>query len=770
LWNHLLLNMPNKVFLKLGAGGLQTGWPQVSAVLKKNGCTIAQIQGSLPENLQLKNLYSLWQFGYAASYERSFSLRGQHPEIEVEDVGIEGFSETTFQETYDQLQQCIWTWLESPSFSNINNQIRLRFQPDDEIAIVIETDDEFIYRLPWHFWSILQDFCKAEVAFSMRTCEYPTVLANRSKPRILAVLGDSTNIDLDADTEFIQQLHAEVVFLDQPSPVEFSLQLDDPQGWDLLFFAGHGSDQGTGTIQLSPTESLTLTELSHALESAIARGLQLAIFNCCSGLKLGSGLATLNMPTVIVMREAVPNYIAQSFLRDFLKSFAQGNPLLTAVRHARQQLKILERDFPCATWLPVVFWNPLMPMPSCKILQFRGMAKVWRVVAATALLVTAGMWVVRGQGYLEPIELMTYDLAMNSRWKKEVPDPRILVVGINEQDFSKLQQNNPLTDQTVAQAIENLHRYQPRAIGVDIYRDQPQGTGEKELQAAIQNKEVISVCKMPGGNRLEFPVVQAPSGVKPQNLGFTNFATDPDKVLRRQLLGMAMKDPTCATDHALSTRLALQYLGVPEADEAPNGNMLVGKYELPILAGVVGGYRSSDSQENLGGYQVFLNYRHSVQIAKQVSLTEVLNNQIDSTAIRDKIVLIGYVAKSTGDDSRTAYRMEGDEMAGVLIHAHMVSNILSHVLDGRRFITVWPDLGEQGWILWWCSIGGIVGGRFRGYHSWIIGIVSLGFLGVGYLCWFNLVMVWVPLVPAALGLVMTGAVVTGWREVNHKRF
>jgi CHASE2 domain-containing sensor protein len=763
--------MSNKIFLKLGTGNLQTGWSQVSAVLEKNGRTIAQVQGSLPHNLQLQNLYSLWQFGYAAYYEQFFGvLRGQHPEIEVEDTGIEGFSVTTFQEASEQLQHCMLTWLESPSFSAINNQMRLRFQPDDEITIVIETEDELIYRLPWHFWQILQDFRKAELAFSLQTYQRQRVVVNRSKPRILAVLGDSTNIDLDADAEFIRQLRAEVVFLDQPSPVELSLQLDDLQGWDLLFFAGHGSDQGTGTIQLSATESLTLRELSNALESAIARGLQLAIFNCCSGLKLGSDLAMLNMPTVIVMREAVPNHIAQSFLRNFLKSFAQGNPLLTAVRHARQQLKILERDFPCATWLPVVFWNPLVPMPSCKMLQFRSMAQVWQVVATAALLVTAGMWVVRGQGYLEPIELMTYDLAMNSRWAKETPDPRILVVGINEEDFSKLRQNNPVADQTVAQAIENLRRHQPRTIGVDIYRDQPQGDGKKELQAAIQNKEVISVCKMPGSNRLEFPVVPAPSGVKPQNVGFTNFAADPDKVVRRQLLGMAIKDPTCATDHALSTRLALQYLRVPEADEAPNGNILVGKYELPILAGVVGGYRSSDSQENLGGYQVFLNYRHSAQIAKQVSLMEVLNNQVDAAAIRDKIVLIGYVAKSTGDDSRTAYRVEGDEMAGVLIHAHMVSNILSHVLDGRRFITVWSDLGEQGWILWWCSIGGIVGGRFRGYHSWIIGIVSLGCLGVGYLCWFNLVMVWVPLVPAALGLVMTGCVVTGWREVNHKRF
>jgi CHASE2 domain-containing sensor protein len=763
--------MSNKVLLRLGAGSLPTGWPQISATIEKHGRTIAQTQGSLPNNLELQNLYRRWQFCYVSHYEQSFSiLRGNYSEIEIEDTGIAGFSANTFQETNSQLQQCMLDWLASPSFSNINNQLRLKFQEDDEIVIVIEADDEFIRRLPWHFWGVLQDFPQAEVAFSMQTYQQQRVLVKRSQPRILAVLGDSTGIDLAADTEFIRQMRSEVVFLEQPSPVEFSQMLNDPQGWDLLFFAGHGSDQGIGSIQLSPTSSLTLRELSNALRSAIANGLQLAIFNCCSGLGLGADLAGLNMPTVIVMREAIPNHIAQRFLREFLKSFAAGQPLLAAVRDARQQLQVLEQDFPCATWLPVVFWNPTVPLPTCKSLRFRLAAQVWRIVAVAALLTTVGIWIGRGQGYLEPIELAVYDLVINSRWTKESPDPRILVVGVNEADFTKLRQNNPLADRTVAQAIENLRRYQPRAIGLDIYRDQPQGDGQEELQTVLQNREVVSVCKMPGTNSAEFPVVPSPSKVKAQNVGFTNFTVDPDKVVRRQLLGMAVLDQRCASDHALSLRLVLQYLGVAEADETPQGNISVGKHDLPILAGMVGGYRSATSQENLRGYQVLLNYRHSPIVAQQVSLSEVLDNRVPAMAIRDKIVLIGYVAKSTGDDSRTAYRADGDEMAGVLIHAHMVSNVLSYVLDGRRFITAWPELAEQGWIFLWCSIGGIIGGRLRGYHGWIAGGVALGCLGVGCVVWFNWGAVWVPLVPAALGVVIMGSLVAGWRQFNYNKF
>jgi CHASE2 domain-containing sensor protein len=764
--------MSNKVLLKLGAGNLHEGFQHISSVLEKDGRIIAQVQGSLPPNPELQSLYYRWQFSYAAYYETAQSIvRGEHPPIEIEDTGIEGFSENTFQETYTQLQQCMFEWLESPSFSKISNQLRLKFQEDDEIAIIIETQNEFIHCLPWHFWSLLQDFRKNEVAFSLETYQSQTVVANRSQPRILAVFGDSTGIDLAEDAKFIRQLHAEFVFLDQPSPLELSRQLDDPRGWDLLFFAGHGSDDGNGTIQLNPTESLTMGELSHALESAIAHGLQLAIFNSCSGLSLGTDLAALNMPTVIVMREAIPNRIAQNFLRDFLKNFAQGKPLLTAVRNARQQLQVLERDFPCATWLPVVFWNPSVTMPTWQSFQRKSFQpqssdRIWQVATVVTLLTSVGIWTMRAQGYLEPIELAAYDVVLNNRWMKETSDPRILVVGVNEEDFRKLGQSNPLNDRTIAQAIQNLRRHQPRAIGLDIYRDRAYGAGQAELLPALQQSEVISSCKMPGTNRQDFPVVSAPANVASKNVGFTNFSVDRDGVLRRQLLGMSVLDQQCDSDHALSMRLALKYLGVSEAEELENGNVLIDKHELKVLSGS-GSYRSPESQANLRGYQIMLNYRHNAAVAQQVSLDDVLNDRVPANIIQDKIILIGYVAASTGDVSHPAYRATGDELAGVMIHAHMVSNILSHVIDGRPLITVWWSLAEQGWILLWSSIGGILGWQLRGAGFWLVGGAAAMTLGMIYVGCFNLGAVWTPVVPAGLGLISTSLVVAGWRKFRY---
>ena len=86
--------------------------------------------------------------------------------------------------------------------------------------------------------------------------------------------------------------------------------------------------------------------------------MQLAIFNSCDGLGLAANLAELQIPQMIVMREPVPDRVAQKFLKNFLSEFASEKPLYYAVRAAREKLQGLEDEFPCATWLPTLCQNP----------------------------------------------------------------------------------------------------------------------------------------------------------------------------------------------------------------------------------------------------------------------------------------------------------------------------------------------------------------------------------------------------------------------------
>src|SRR4028119_2237323 len=85
---------------------------------------------------------------------------------------------------------------------------------------------------------------------------------------------------------------------------------------------------------------------------------------------------------------------------------------------------------------------------------------------------------VRQLGWLQPLELAAFDLMVRVR-PGEGPDPRLLVVGITEQDIQTLKQY-PVSDQVLAQLIGKLQQYQPRAIGVDLARDVPKGLGRSE--------------------------------------------------------------------------------------------------------------------------------------------------------------------------------------------------------------------------------------------------------------------------------------------------
>jgi CHASE2 domain-containing sensor protein len=762
--------MSSKVFLSLGQGNLNEGFSQVTARLESSGQLVAQQQGSLLGNIELQNLQRQWQFYYAAYYDHySGDLRENDSSIEIEHTGVTGFSVTSFQETRHKLQQEMCKWLDSSSFDPINRHLRSKLNVSEDIVVIIETADDTIHRLPWHCWSFIADFSQAEVAFSLSTYQQQHYQSHRTKPRILAIFGDRTGIDTSTDAQLIHQLPADIISLTEPSLAELSQRLNEPQGWDVLFFAGHGSNDTNDSIQLSPKESLTLVDLSHALKSAIERGLKLAIFNSCSGLGLATNLSALNIPTVIVMREAIPNQVAQQFLQTFLDSFAGGKSLLAAVRDARQQLQSIEKDFPCATWLPVVFCNPTIELPTWRSFyhQVQSRLKLWQLAVIT-LITTAGIWGIRTQGYLESIELGTYDLTMNNRLFPETPDARLLIVGINENDFRQLGKNEPVRDRLLWQALQKLQQHQPQAIGLDIYRDQVFGEGHPDLLKLLQQQpnKIVSSCLMPGEDPKSYPGAAAPTGVQPEQVGFTNFSTDRGAIVRRQILGMAAVNKGCNTDHAFSLRLALKYLKVKEARETDNGNIAIGERELVMLKNSVAAYRSTEAQDNLRGFQIMLNYRHTKNIAQQVSFDDVLSDRVDRAAIAGKIVLIGYVAPSAGDFSQTAYDGKyakgTTEMPGVVIHAQMVSNILSHMLDGRPWITTWPDAIEIGWIYLWGSIGSLIAWRLRGYWAWIAGTIAFVILVTTYGVYFNAWLVWIPLIPAGLSLVLTPLITKGF--------
>lgn len=273
------------------------------------------------------------------------------------------------------LQRAMSNWLAAREFRPIKEDLLCELKRNDTVRVLIHTRDPLLAQLPWHLWDFFERYPNTELAFSSPAAQRtrPVLAVPPSgRVRILAILGNSAGIDVATDRALLERLpQAEVRFLVEPSRQEISDRLFE-QTWDILFFAGHsesvegvGAEGGDrGRIFINQTDSLAIADFRASLDKAVQRGLKLAILNSCNGLGLAQDLRQLHIPQLIVMREPVPDRIAQEFLKYFLSAFSRGTPLYLSVREARQRLAELERDFPCASWLPVIFQNRAEMPPS----------------------------------------------------------------------------------------------------------------------------------------------------------------------------------------------------------------------------------------------------------------------------------------------------------------------------------------------------------------------------------------------------------------------
>ena len=271
--------MNKSVFINLGSGDLYQGFPRVTVQLWTDGNPRPeQFIGTLPAAPALGKLYRNWQLVYRGLCDR-VARQGNRPtskpvhpppaspaeadQLEISEVGITNISEVSFDELCQQLQASINTWLKSHGFLPIELQLRSRLDASDTIRVIVETHDLESRSLPWHRWHFFEDYPQAEMGLSQPEYQYRNVLKSAKtdqKVRILAVLGNSSDIDLATETRLLQRLQdGSVKFLVNPSRQEFNTELWQPEGWDILFFAGHSQTQGqTGRIYTVSYTHLTL--------------------------------------------------------------------------------------------------------------------------------------------------------------------------------------------------------------------------------------------------------------------------------------------------------------------------------------------------------------------------------------------------------------------------------------------------------------------------------------------------------------------------------
>ncbi|AOY82881.2 pentapeptide repeat-containing protein [Moorena producens JHB] len=351
--------MGKLVVINLGEGNLETAFSATLKIGDERALPSIELLGKLPPAPEFSKLHKRW---YSIYQNLGFSVRALNKKTQLNTSII---SIDQFRQLSNDLEKSLNSWLNSEDFRVIKEGFLQNLNRSEEIRVIIQVEDIQLRRIPWHLWDIFDYYRYAEVALGELTYDKvkrPVSSMIKDRVRILAVLGNSDGINLEKDRELLEHLpNTEITFLVEPSRLELDRELWDEKAWDILFFSGHSYSQGdgkSGYIYINRTDSLLISELKNALKASIERGLKIAIFNSCDGLGLAQSLTDLHIPQVIVMREPVPDLVAQEFLKGFLKSFSRGESLYISVREAREQLQGLENDFPCATWLPVLFQNP----------------------------------------------------------------------------------------------------------------------------------------------------------------------------------------------------------------------------------------------------------------------------------------------------------------------------------------------------------------------------------------------------------------------------
>ena len=368
---------------------------------------------------------------------------------------------------------------------------------------------------------------------------------------------------------------------------------------------------------------------------------------------------------------------------------------------------------------------------------------------------------------LETMELKIYD-QMVQLLPDQGPDQRLLIIGITEEDLQKW--NWPLSGEILDRLFDKLQQYQPRAIGLDIFRDLPVQPGhEKLLQRLQQSDIIVPVCKHADSKSVG---IASPQGLDPSQVGFSDLVEDTDGFIRRNLISVNVeKSDNCQTPYSLSWQLATKYLAVGGIQP-----QLTTKKELKLRDVVFkplethsGGYENADTR----GYQILLNYRSHRQIAPQVTLTDILTGKIQPNLVKDRIVLVGSTAPSLKDIFNTPFNSgkadDSGRMTGVEIHAQITSEILSAVLNNQPLFWFLPPWGEFLWIGTWSAIGGFLACRIR--HPLGLGIgqtISLLVLFAGNLIIFTQGG-WLPVIAPALSLILTANAVIAYSNYASKQ-
>ncbi|MEM9090402.1 MAG: CHASE2 domain-containing protein [Cyanobacteria bacterium P01_F01_bin.53] len=331
---------------------------------------------------------------------------------------------------------------------------------------------------------------------------------------------------------------------------------------------------------------------------------------------------------------------------------------------------------------------------------------LWQIRSALVIAPTVAAAVVGGNwfGVFNLLEWEVRDSFFRFR-PFEGNDPAVVVVTIDELDI-RAAEDWPIPDAILADLLAKITEQKPRAIGLDVYRDLPEEPGHEQLVQVFQSTPTLVGVEKIIGNRVNPPPVLAEQG----QVGLADLVLDADRKVRRSLLTAQDAEADDSIKAGLATQVALRYLaeeGISLESVNPDEQVFqLGKVQFRPLRSREAGYTT----EELGGYQIFLNWRGNEEAFTTVSMQQVIRGQLAPDVMRDRIVLIGSVAPSTNDFFETPYSSSWglsrrQVMPGVFVHANIASQLIQSALHGRVGMVSISESQQQVWIVLWTLLG-----------------------------------------------------------------
>ncbi len=342
----------------------------------------------------------------------------------------------------------------------------------------------------------------------------------------------------------------------------------------------------------------------------------------------------------------------------------------------------------------------------------RFQAFIQRTRSILIITPTVALTVIVGQslGLFNLSEWKIRDEWVRHRSHQTIAD-EIVVVTIDERDI-QLVRRWPIPDSALARLLEKIRAQQPRSIGLDLYRDLPEGIGHEQLvQVFRSTPNLIGVEKIIG-ERVNPP----PELKKNDQVGLADLVLDSDRYVRRALLTAEDPKEQNTIKAGLATRVALKYLEAKginlESIDPKQQKFRLGKEIYLPLKNQEAGYPEAD----FGGYQILLNWYGTETAFHTATMRDVLAGHIPVDLMRDRMVFIGSVASSTNDFFSTPFSswLYAQKLTpGVFVHANIAHQLVQGAKTGRAnlhgishtflllWIIVWSAIGSMG--SWWLA-------------------------------------------------------------------